>query len=126
MEDQLVTFVNEYLATCTGKPTILKAIRDKYHVHFNAFGLGKYGEWLNRNKHRLNIDDAKARATVIGLKTKVPEAELLLFIRDSIKRNGCLNYALSELRGKYGDGDFARFGYGTFVAFTAKYNLKRG
>jgi hypothetical protein len=128
-EQDLITFINNYLATCKGEPAILNAIKLEFgHLYkkpfkFTRLGFGKLHDWLDKNRDKLAIDQAKARATVIGLRTNVKEEEMLLFVTSYIKQKG-FKGVLKVIREKYGSGEFSRFGFGSFNEFVERYDLE--
>jgi hypothetical protein len=119
-EVEIAMNISDYIQKSAGKPNLTFFIKKKYGITrrnpFTSFGYGKFNEFLT--KWKIILPEYK--------KSKPTEAELIDIIKQSFNEYGVLNWALTDIRTKFGHGPFSQFGFGTFDEFTRNNKEKLG
>ena len=131
IEQEVIETIRQHYLNCSGKPSPLRALKDRYGqgFKFESLGLGKFNQWLRKNADKFQVEKSVCEFIRDVSKELIEEEDLILSIQKFFDQSEMFShrrYVLTYLRKIYGNGSFSDFGFGTFHTFLERHNMDMG
>jgi hypothetical protein len=130
-ESEVIDLLRSHYDVCHNAHSPLQHLKMHYgpRFKFESLGLGKYGQWINKNSG-LFLHQKAINTLMQDVECElVTEDQLLSAIVKFFEESdnyGHRKHVLGHLRRMYGNRPFSSFGFGSFSDFIGNYGLDMG
>lgn len=96
---------------------------------FENLGLGKYGQWMSKNKHLFNVERGVGDLLDEVDVQMITEQQLVETVVQYFSKSEMFfhrRHVLQHVSSVYGNRPFSEYGYGTFREFCGRHGLDMG